>query len=104
MGEQNLRDKIRYMLPHLGTKFEFKVVRVKKTGEVIWETLPNNSNRKFKPKCASQIQLEWSKPEGKVLPLTRGTFKVRGFPAVSTLSTIRSDQQTKKSREQKRKK
>ena len=48
-----------------------------------WEVLPNNSNRKFKPKNHSQIHLEWSKPEGKVTPLTRGTYKVKGLPAVS---------------------
>lgn len=48
-----------------------------------WEVLPNNSNRKFKPKNHSQIHLEWSQPEGKVTPLTRGTYKVKGLPAVS---------------------
>ena len=52
-------------------------------GVIEWEVLPNNSIRKFKPKNHSQIHLEWSKPEGKVTPLTRGTYKVKGLPAVS---------------------
>ena len=49
----------------------------------MWEDLPNNSNRKFKPKYNCQLHLSWSKPEGKVTQLNKGTYKVNGLPAAS---------------------
>jgi hypothetical protein len=69
-------------------KFEFKLIKVAEEGVVEWEQLPNNSNRKFKPKCSSKLQLTWSSPEGKISALTRASIKINGFPGASTTQVI----------------
>ena len=53
---------------------------------MIWEELPKNSNRKFRPKYSMQLGLTWEEADGEVTPIQRNSFKLKGLPAVSTPS------------------
>ena len=50
-------------------KFQFKIIKVNinNTKEIIWEDLPNNSNRRYKPEFHSRLLLYWSDPKGNVI-------------------------------------
>lgn len=69
-------------LINLGLRFEFKIVKILKNGTTLWESLPNNSNRKFKPKHHSQLQLKWSSELGKIVNLAKSSYQVKGLPGV----------------------
>ena len=71
-----------YFLSHLEIKIEFKLIKIKMNKEIEWEQLPNNANRKFKPKISTQFHLEWSKPAGKVNSISKFSYKLKGLPAV----------------------
>ncbi len=47
-----------------------------------WEELPNNLNRKFKPKYHTKLILTWSSHIGKALNEARSSLKLKGLPGV----------------------
>lgn len=47
-----------------------------------WEELPNNSNRKFKPKFNTKLVLKWSSHLGQAFNEAKSSMKLKGLPGV----------------------
>ena len=68
--------------PKIGQQFEFKLVKILGNNEVEWEQLPNNSNRKFKPKFNTKLILKWSSHIGQAINEAKSSMKLKGLPGV----------------------
>ena len=50
--------------------------------------MPENSNRKYRPKSTIQLHLVWGEAAGRISSVSRNTFKLKGLPAISTAIII----------------
>lgn len=44
--------------------------------------MPENSNRKYRPKSTIQLHLVWGEAAGRISSVSRNTFKLKGLPAI----------------------